>query len=141
MLCTKPIGRIYKGYYIDFYKDENGNFWFPMRQIMETLNIKDIDLNEVVDMDDKGQYRIEKIDGKRIPLLSIRGIDYFEKHEYQRFPFFFWLRAESLNMYNLFKWLKTMGKLDGATTYLKIPEENKLLLADLLGFKVKDIWG
>lgn len=139
MLSTKPISRTYKGYYIDFYKDETNEFWFPMGQIMEMLNIKDIDLDEVVDMADKSQYRIEKIDGEKIALLSIHGLDYFEKHEHREFPFFAWLRAEYCNMFNLFQWLKHSG--DITTPNMLISRHCKMLLADLIGLKARDIWG
>lgn len=139
MLCTNPIGRTYKGYYIDFYKDDSGEFWFPMGQIMGMLNITDIDLEEVVDINDKSQYLIANIDGERIELLSIHGIDYFEKHENQEFPFFTWLRAEYCNMVNLFQWLKDSG--DITTPNMLITEHCKMLLADIMGLKARDIWG
>lgn len=141
MLSAKSIERKYKGHYIEFYKDETNEFWFPMSQIMAMLNIYDFNIEDIVDILDKGQYRIEKIDGVKIALISIHGLDYFEKHEYQKFPFFDWLRRESVNMYNLFQWLKCMGECSGETRYLRIPDKSKKLLADLIGLKTRDIWG
>lgn len=138
MISKKPIGRTYKGYYIDFYLDESNEFWFPMDQIMEMLNIKDIDLDEVVDVTDENQYRIEKIDEERIILLSIHGLDYFEKLEHQQFLFFEWIRTERCNMFNLFQWLKE--STDITTPNMLIPAKCKQLLADLIGMSVNDIW-
>lgn len=123
---------------IEFFKDENGQFWFKPEQLSTPLDIKMSEFSPILAKYHKsGAVEWMKFDGKYHYLVSENCVVNICVAQPGK-KFLSWLKTQIRLMNGLFQYLRDLDNV--RSTKISIPVRFKPVLAEIMGLQVAAIW-